>query len=158
MAAKRHRRYPATASLLLIVWLPLNASAAPAPPLSPAQFRYSIYSDSTAELFWERTTNTSLRGYEISRNGEIQGVFDALSHLDSTLIPGTDYTFSITAVGTNGERSYAERHAGSTVSAGCRNRSFADPGPWLAPPVAGPAAKLRPDTRLSLIHPGHTLI
>lgn len=91
--------------LLLFLSIIIPSISNATPPAIPQDFRYAIYSDSTAELFWERTTNVSMQGYEISRNGESLGVYDALSYLDTTLSPGTQYTFSISAVGSNGERS-----------------------------------------------------
>lgn len=85
------------------IWIPGISNASP--PVTPNDFRYTIYSDSTAELFWLRTVNVSVQGYELTRNGEYLGIFDALSYVDNTLFPGTLYTYTITAVGANGERS-----------------------------------------------------
>ena len=89
--------------LVLAIGYPLVSSAAL--PVTPGKFQYRIYSDSTAELFWLRTTNVPVQGYEITRNGEILGLYDALSFLDNTLVPGMEYTYTITAVGADGERS-----------------------------------------------------
>lgn len=89
--------------LVLTIGFPWVSSAAP--PVTPADFQYRIYSDSTAELFWLRSTNVAVQGYEITRNGENLGVYDALSYLDNTLVPGTEYTYTITAVGADGDRS-----------------------------------------------------
>ena len=89
--------------LVLTMWFPLVSSASP--PITPGNFHYLVYSDSTAELFWNRTTNVPVKGYEITRNGENLGVYDALSYLDVTLVPGTGYTYTIAAVGADGDRS-----------------------------------------------------
>lgn len=90
---------------LPVWWFPQISSAVP--PVAPANFTHKIYSDSAAELFWQRSTNVATRGYEIVKNGESIGVIDALSYFDDTLAPGIDYTYTITAVGANGERSTA---------------------------------------------------
>lgn len=91
--------------VLLFTLIPQVSTAAP--PVTPENFSYRVYSDSAAELFWQRSTNVPTRGYELVRNGENIGVFDALSYFDDTLIPGIEYTYTITAVGANGERSLA---------------------------------------------------
>lgn|GEM_PF-2724564 len=88
---------------LLLAGLPLVSLAAP--PVVPGDFRSEVYSSSAAELFWNRSTNVPVAGYEITRNGEVLGVFDSLSYFDDTLERSVDYHYTVTAVGTNGERS-----------------------------------------------------
>lgn len=46
-----------------------------------------------------------VQGYEITRNGESLGVFDTLSYYDDALSAGVDYTYTITAISVDGERS-----------------------------------------------------
>jgi len=88
---------------LLALCFPLVSKAVP--PSTPENFRYLIYSDTAAELFWLRTTDLPTTGYEITRNGNVLGVFDALSYFDNTLMPGIEYTYTIAAVGFTAERS-----------------------------------------------------
>lgn len=97
------RRAIGPALIVLAVGYPFAASAAP--PVTPDAFRYEIYSESTAELFWSRSTNVPVQGYELTRNGDVLGVFDALSYVDGTLVPGTEYDYTIVAVGVDGDRS-----------------------------------------------------
>ena len=74
-------------------------------PTTPDGFRYEIYSDTTAELFWSRTINVPVQGYEISRNDVVLGIFDSLSYVDNTLSPGITYQYGITAIDFDGDRS-----------------------------------------------------
>lgn len=74
-------------------------------PAVPDNFRYEVYSDTAAELFWSRTTNVPVKGYEIKRNDQNLGIFDALSYFDNTLSPGIAYQYSITAIAFDDERS-----------------------------------------------------
>jgi len=83
----------------------LTANAAP--PTTPDNFRFEVYSDSAAELFWQRSTNVAVSGYELTRNGESLGIFDALSYFDDTLSIGVDYTYTVAAIGIDGDRSGA---------------------------------------------------
>lgn len=92
-------------AMLCLLCTSFTSALLAAPPTTPADFRYKIYSGSAAELFWLRTTNVPVQGYEITRNGETLGLFDALSFFDDTLSPGIDYTYTITAVGIDGGRS-----------------------------------------------------
>ena len=79
-----------------------NANA----PTRPDNLRHSVYSASSAELFWDRSTHTGLiQGYEIIRNGESMGVRDALSLFVDNLDASIANTFEITAIDTNGIRS-----------------------------------------------------
>lgn len=99
-----HRLLCSIVCLLAITFSPLSNAA---PPFTPENFRYEVYSNSAAEIFWLRTTNVSVEGYELTRNGEDLGVIDALSYFDDTLMPGVEYTYTIKALGFNGERSGA---------------------------------------------------
>lgn len=75
-------------------------------PSTPQNFRHQVYSATTAELFWERSTDDGfVQGYEILRNGESLGVVDALSQFQDQLDPAVTYTFQLTAIDTDGNRS-----------------------------------------------------
>lgn len=68
-------------------------------------FRHEVYSDTAAELFWQRSAQIHIQGYELTKNGNSLGVFDALSYFDDTLMPGVEYTYTISVVASSGERS-----------------------------------------------------
>ena len=75
-------------------------------PLTPTNFTAVVYSQTAAELFWQRATDNSIiRGYEITQNGNSLGIFDAFSLFQDDLIAGVSYTYDITAIDTDGNRS-----------------------------------------------------
>lgn len=76
----------------------------------PGSLNYEIYSSSTAELFWGRSSTLGL-DYEISRNGQVLDTIDGISFLDRSLTRGPTYTYEIVAIDPSGDRSNA-----STVS------------------------------------------
>ncbi len=81
-------------------------------PPTPANFNAVVYSQTAAELFWQRTTDSSsISAYEITRNGNVLGVFDALSLFQNDLTAGVNYTYDIAAIDREGNRS-----ATSTIS------------------------------------------
>ena len=76
------------------------------PPTAPTGFRFAVYSNTAAELFWNRSSdNGTLVGYEITRNGILIETKDASSFFDNSLSPGVVYTYTITAVDDEGNRS-----------------------------------------------------
>ncbi|MFT4729420.1 MAG: hypothetical protein ACI9UN_003938 [Granulosicoccus sp.] len=64
--------------LAFTLFMPLVLSAAT--PARTARFHHEVYSEKAAELFWLRSVD-AVRGYELTRNGEVLGVFDSLSFL-----------------------------------------------------------------------------
>lgn len=69
---------------------------------------YQVYSDTAAELFWRRSTGDSLVvSYEVIRNNEVLILEDALSYFDDNLSPGIVYSYSVTAIDSQGGRSPA---------------------------------------------------
>ena len=93
--------------LLFLFMLYLPGALLAAPPSTP-RVTFKVYSKTAIELFWPRSTGNSLvQGYEITRNGEVLGIFDALSYFDNTLQSGQEYTYSVRAIDANGEVSDA---------------------------------------------------
>ena len=86
---------------------PVNAEVDPTiAPVFPDSLRHVVYSQTEAELFWDRASdNGFVQGYEIIRNGELLGVFDSLSFFEGNLDPTIIYTYAVTAVDTDGNRS-----------------------------------------------------
>lgn len=75
-------------------------------PSVPEDVRIAVYSDTAAELFWERSTdNGSVLEYEISFDGEVQETLDATSYFTNTLEPGRRYSVALSAVDDEGNRS-----------------------------------------------------
>ena len=84
----------------------LTPFVAHANPSTPQTFRYEIYSDTTVELFWTRSSShPRVTGYELTKDGTVLGVFDALSYMEYDLSPGITHLYSITAIDNRGDRS-----------------------------------------------------
>ncbi|MBX2824719.1 MAG: PQQ-dependent sugar dehydrogenase, partial [Gammaproteobacteria bacterium] len=99
------------------------------PPTPPGNLRHVIYSDTTAELFWERSTDDGfVLGYDIVRNGESLGVRDALSLFEEGLEPNVSYTYEVTAIDEDGNRSAAAITTLSTGNGGIQNTKPSVPG------------------------------
>lgn len=79
------------------------------PPSQPGNVRAILYSNAGGELFWERSTDDrgAVSDYEIALNGDVLGVFDALSFYDPSLEQGVPYTFTVVAIDNDGQRSSA---------------------------------------------------
>jgi len=74
---------------------------------SPANLRYAVYSQTAAELFWNRASTDSgyVSAYEISRDGVIIDTRDGLSLFMADLQAGVENVFTVTAISSTGERS-----------------------------------------------------
>ncbi|ASJ72814.1 fibronectin type III domain-containing protein [Granulosicoccus antarcticus] len=93
-------------SVVLTTGILLSASAL-ADTTAPGNLRYAVYSNTAAELFWDRasTDDGYVSGYEITRNGEVLDMRDGLSLFITDLQPGTENVFAITSISSVGERS-----------------------------------------------------
>jgi len=80
---------------------PSSGSAVPA----PADLRADVYSDVAAELFWTREAAALALRYEIRLDGAEIATTNGVSFLTEALGTGRDYTFEVTAIGRDGERS-----------------------------------------------------
>jgi len=118
-----------------IALLAVGACAAPlaladdAPPSAPERLGARAYSGTAGGIAWQRSTDDrgAVRGYEVTRDGRVLGIRDALSYVDRTLQPGSTYRYGVAAIDSAGQR--------STIS----SVSLTTPG--AAGPVAGgPAA------------------
>ncbi|MGQ7843799.1 polysaccharide lyase family 7 protein [Granulosicoccus sp. 3-233] len=72
-------------------------------PTSALNLRNAVYSDTAGEVFWDRITDGGNVLYEVTRNGELVGVLDALSVFDDDLLPGDIYTYTVSVVNADGE-------------------------------------------------------
>ena len=86
-----------------------NTQPSDLPPSQPGNLSAVLYDNAGGELFWERSTDDSgaVSGYEITINGEVAGVFDALSFYNPLLEEGVVYTFTVVAIDNAGQRSSA---------------------------------------------------
>lgn len=97
---------------LLLAVLPLAlvgtafARGADAPPSAPDELVARPYSGTAGAIRWRRSSDDrGVRGYELTRNGRPIGTVDALSRVDTDLVPGTDYRYTVAAIDTAGQRS-----------------------------------------------------
>lgn len=77
------------------------------PPTSPGEVLSIEYSGYDTEIFWTRSTDDGwVMGYDIYRNDELLSqMLDALSFYDDTVLPETEYTYTVIAVDDHGIRS-----------------------------------------------------
>ncbi|ASJ73948.1 CotH kinase family protein [Granulosicoccus antarcticus] len=98
-------RYPRVLTVGLLS-LNISSSAFAADPSQPGNFRYQVYSNTAAELFWNRPSDDLIvTSYEIAINGAVVINRDALSYFTDSLVAGTVYEFSVTALDNEGNRS-----------------------------------------------------
>ena len=94
---------------ILIVLLSAPVAALPAiggTPSTPANLSLIKYSFSTAELFWDRSTDPdNIRGYELVTSDGSQWLGDVTSHLDTNLPAQGNRVYQIISVDTLGNRS-----------------------------------------------------
>lgn len=104
-----NRRLPYLLALQIFILLTTGMAASVAlanAPSQPAQLRAVVYSSSSAEIMWARSTDDVIVvGYEIVINDRVVGTFDQLSYYRNDLTPGATYRFEITAVDNQGNRS-----------------------------------------------------
>jgi len=69
-----------------------------------------VYSSTALEIFWQAALSDTagIAGYEVERNGELVSTLDAQSFFEEGLQAGTDYTYSVRAVDSNGLAGAAE--------------------------------------------------
>ena len=99
---------PAATPIFVALLLPLSAIAqddgAESRLISADEVSYTVYSQTAAELFWERRTGEYVQ-YEVSIDGVPVEVTDGVSYFTDSLAPGTTYRFGITAIGPDSTRS-----------------------------------------------------
>ncbi len=99
--------WPALAAVILTTAvLPAVQALENSSPTTPGSLSAHVYSNSAAELFWERSSDDGfVLEYNILRNGALIDTRDALSFFDNSLHTGIDYTYSIVAVDSDGNHS-----------------------------------------------------
>lgn len=71
---------------------------------SPSELRASVYSTTSAELFWARAASPGLR-YEVLRDGQLITTTNGISHYASGLAAARDYAYQVIAIDSTGKRS-----------------------------------------------------
>jgi hypothetical protein len=73
-------------------------------PSAVADLNAVAYSASAVEIFWQaaNSNDSIIVGYEVSRDGEVIGTFDAQSYFNEGLNPNTAYHYTVRAVDANG--------------------------------------------------------
>jgi len=82
-----------------------NPPADPVPD-TPPNLKVDVYSDTTAEIVWDRSQGpVFVIAYELVINDKYLGEFDALSYYAEDWVPGKLYSVEVTAVGNDGSHS-----------------------------------------------------
>jgi len=108
-------------------------------PTAPGNLRIADTGTTTVTLVWNASEdNTAVDGYEIYVNGSLHGKTGNLSYTVTGLVPGTEYTFTVYAYDTSGNRSEGASVKGTTRSADSssgsgQSRQSAEPKPTPSP-------------------------
>ena len=73
---------------------------------APAGLKASVYSSTSAEIMWDRSSTFGLT-HEVTRNGTVVSTTTGISYYDRLLSPGTSYTYLVVAMDQSGNRSEA---------------------------------------------------
>ena len=77
-------------------------------PGTPQNLQALVYSNSSAELLWQRADAAErIVAYEVRRGGELLADIDGTSYFDGNREPGQEYLYSVTAIRDDGQRSAA---------------------------------------------------
>lgn len=105
----RHRpKVPSKTGKLIAVFLISTVSSMlmAADPSPPGNLRHAVYSDTSAEILWDRAADDGIVvNYEIELNNEVVATLDALSYYTDTLVEGQSYTVVVTSIDNDGDRS-----------------------------------------------------
>ncbi len=75
-------------------------------PSVPGGLRSQIYSSTAAEVFWEAASDDGyVAAYDVYRNGQLLGRFDARSLFQNDLVAGETYVYDLRSVDNNGNTS-----------------------------------------------------
>ena len=85
-------------------------------PSSPAQLRSSVYSSTSAELFWDRPVTPGLQ-YEVRVDGQFVAITDGVSYYMNSLPTDRIYDFEVIAINKDGQRSTPAAIQIATVAA-----------------------------------------
>ena len=93
-------------------------------PTTALNLQYAIYSETAGEVFWDRITDSGNVLYNVTRNGELVGVLDALSVFDDDLLSGETYTYTVSVVDNDGNTLLSEEASFMTGGNGSDNEGF----------------------------------
>jgi hypothetical protein len=116
---------------------------------SPTNVSQAIYSKRSTEFFWDRVDNANLV-YEIRLNGEPinGGTTNGTSSYIDSLVPGADYTFTVTAVAADS----SSRSEPVELSFQMPGGSAVVPEPPVVEPIAQTAAEVTLENVLRIIN------
>ena len=103
-----------------------SAPSAGGAPAAPVNARLEVYSDTTAELIWQRAPGSSIARVEVVRDGTVIGTVTGNSFLDGNRVAGRSYTYELIAIGTDGRRSAAATVGGGAPSTGTAGTDVGD--------------------------------
>lgn len=104
-------------------------------PAAPTDLRGTVYSSTSAELFWARAAASNLN-YEVSLDGTVVATTNGTSYFTDALSAGLSYRYQVIAIDSEGRRSTASSVTLSTSSSGG--------GPTPITPPTDTLAQIRP--------------
>lgn len=91
----------------------------PVPPSAPANLTATVLSSGQVSLSWTAATpgSSPINDYQVTRNGAAIGTTAGTSYTDATVSPGTAYSYTVTAIDSNGLSGSASNAATATTPA-----------------------------------------
>ncbi len=129
----------------------LTTSGGTTTPVSlaaPTGLKASVYSSTSAEIMWDRSTTFGLR-YEVSRNGSLVSTITGISYYDNRLVGGTSYEYDVVAIDRDGNRSNAASISVNTTGGVVTPDTVAAPTGLMASVYSSTSAEImwdRPST------------
>ena len=96
-----------------------QTNSSDSPPSVPVGLRSEVYSSTAAEIFWDAANDDGyIAGYDVYRNGQLLGRFDAQSLYQDSLRAGEIYIYDLRSVDNRGNTSdRSEPHSLRTTQA-----------------------------------------
>lgn len=97
-------------------------------PTTPGNFRAVIYSQSSFELLWDRSTDDGyISTYELKRDGVTVSQRDATSFYEGNVASGRSYSYELVAIDNSGNRSPAATLSVNPLSGSSSNTGTTSP-------------------------------
>ena len=127
-------------NLALIEVVPGSSTSTP-PPDPPSSLSANVVSGTEIDLAWTASPTAGVAGYTIYRNGASVGTSQTTSYSDTTVSPGTTYTYTVSAYDSQGNASGPSNSVTATTPA-LSTKDVGQWGPVLTWPIVAVHAAL----------------